>query len=283
MPSPLARLMDALRASPLGQEPDFRRLWTASVFGAIGMAGEQVILGLLVYRITGSSQWVGISLAAYYMPLFIAGTLAGAVADWMDRRRLLKMLELGFIIAQLGIAGALAGGLDSLWMIISASAMLGALRAMHQPVRISYAFDLIGGKTIVTAIGTLNLGLRSGQFVGSLAAGGVMEAFGAPAAFLTLGAGHTIAWLLVGRLQSPGRASVAAAERAPIRRNLMEYLDELRRNRILLMLVLLTASVEMFGFSFQTGLPQLAAGRFDVGAEGLGQLQAARAAGGVAA
>jgi MFS family permease len=283
MPSPLAHLMDALRASPLGQEPDFRRLWTASIFSAAGMAGEQVILGLLVYRITGSSQWVGISLAAYYMPLFIAGTLAGAVADWMDRRRLLRMLELGFIIAQLGVAGALAGGLDALWMIISASAMLGALRAMQQPVRVSYAFDLIGGKTIVTAIGTLNLGLRSGQFVGSLTAGGVMEAFGAPAAFLTLATGHTVAWLLVGRLQSPGRASVAAAERAPIRRNLMEYLDELRRNRILLMLVLLTASVEMFGFSFQTGLPQLAAGRFDVGADGLGQLQAARAAGGVAA
>jgi len=283
MPSSLARLMDALRASPIGQEPDFQRLWTASIFSAVGMAGEQVILGLLVYRITGSSQWVGISLAAYYMPLFIAGTLAGAVADWMDRRRLLKMLELGFIITQLGIAGALAGGLDTLWMIITASVMLGALRAMHQPVRVSYAFDLIGGKTIVTAIGTLNLGLRSGQFVGSLAAGGVMEAFGAPAAFLTLATGHTVAWLLVGRLQSPGRASVAAAERAPIRRNLMEYLDELRRNRILLMLVLLTASVEMFGFSFQTGLPQLAAGRFDVGADGLGQLQAARAAGGVAA
>jgi MFS family permease len=283
MPSSLARLMDALRASPIGQEPDFQRLWTASIFSAVGMAGEQVILGLLVYRITGSSQWVGISLAAYYMPLFIAGTLAGAVADWMDRRRLLKMLELGFIIVQLGIASALAGGLDTLWMIIGASVMLGALRAMHQPVRVSYAFDLIGGKTIVTAIGTLNLGLRSGQFVGSLAAGGVMEAFGAPTAFLTLAISHAIAWLLVSRLQSPGRASVAAAERAPILRNLIEYLDELRRNRILLMLVLLTASVEMFGFSFQTGLPQLAVGRFDVGADGLGQLQAARAAGGVVA
>jgi hypothetical protein len=193
------------------------------------------------------------------------------------------MLELGFIITQLGIAGALAGGLDTLWMIIAASVMLGALRAMHQPVRVSYAFDLIGGKTIVTAIGTLNLGLRSGQFVGSLAAGGVMEAFGAPAAFLTLAISHSIAWFLVSRLQSPGRASVAAAERAPILRNLIEYLDELRRNRILLMLVLLTASVEMFGFSFQTGLPQLAVGRFDVGADGLGQLQAARAAGGVVA
>ena len=283
MPSPLSQLFGAIKAGPLGQEADYRRLWGSQIFSAAGMAGEQVILGLLVYQITGSSQWVGISLAAYYMPLFIAGTLSGAVADWMDRRRMLRMLELGFITAQLAVAGALAGGLDALWMIICASAMLGALRAMHQPVRVSYAYDLIGGRAIVTAIGTLNLGLRSGQFFGSLVAGAVMEKFGASAAFLTLASGHAIAWYLVGRLASPGRASVAAAERAPIRRNLMEYLEELRRNRILLMLVLLTASVEMFGFSFQTGLPELAAGRFDVGAEGLGQLQASRAAGGVAA
>jgi MFS family permease len=280
---PFARLIGAVRNGPLGQEADFRRLWTAQIFSAAGMAGEQVILGLLVFRITGSSEWVGISLAAYYMPLFIAGTLSGAVADWMDRRRMLKILEAGFIAAQLAVAGALAGGFDALWMIIAASAVLGALRAMHQPVRVSYAYDLIGGSAIVTAIGTLNLGLRSGQFVGSLAAGAVMELMGAPAAFTVLAAGHTLAWFLVGSLKSAGRASVAAAERAPIRRNLLEYIEELRRNSILLMLVLLTASVELFGFSFQTGLPELAAGRFDVGADGLGQLQAARAAGGVAA
>lgn len=283
MPSPLARLVGALKASPLGQEADFRRLWTAQLFSAAGMAGEQVILGLLVYRITGSSEWVATSLAAYYMPLFVAGTLSGAVADWMDRRRLLKFLEIGFITAQAGIAAALAGGFDALWMIIAASAVLGALRAMHQPVRVSYAYDLIGGRAIVTALGTLNLGLRSGQFIGALAAGTVMEVAGAPAAFLTLAGGHALAWFLVTTLKSPGRASVAAADRAPIRRNLVEYLGELRRNRILLMLVLLTASVELFGFSFQSGLPELAEKRFEVGAVGLGQLQASRAAGGVVA
>jgi hypothetical protein len=39
----------------------------------------------------------------------------------------------------------------------------------------------------------------------------------------------------------------------------------------------------LFGFSFQSGLPELAEDRFNVGAVGLGQLQASRAAGGVAA
>ena len=232
MPSPLTRLVDAIKAGPLGQEADFRRLWTGQIFSAAGMAGEQVILGLLVYRLTGSSEWVATSLAAYYMPLFIAGTLSGAVADWMDRRRMLKYLELGFITAQVAIAGALAAGFDALWMIISASAVLGALRAMHQPVRVSYAYDLIGGRAIVTALGTLNLGLRSGQFIGALTAGAVMDMAGASAAFLALATGHALSWFLVTTLQSPGRASVPAADRAPIRRNLAEYLGELRRNRI---------------------------------------------------
>ena len=86
----LGRLKAAVKANPLMLEPDFRRLWIAATFNATGMAGEMVILGLLVYRITGTSEWVGISLAIYYMPLFIFGTLSGAVADWMDRRRLLR-------------------------------------------------------------------------------------------------------------------------------------------------------------------------------------------------
>jgi MFS family permease len=279
----LGRLKAAVKANPLMLEPDFRRLWIAATFNANGMAGEMVILGLLVYQITGTSEWVGISLAIYYMPLFIFGTLSGAVADWMDRRRLLRTLELGFIVAQIGFAGAIASGLDGLWVILTATALLGSMRAMHQPVRVSLAYDLIGGQQIVAGLGTLNLGMRSGQFVGSLVAGGITESVGAPTALLVLAAGHAIAWFWVGRVKSPGRASVAVAERAPIRRNLAEYLGELRRNRILLMLVLLTASVEVFGFSFQTALPELASVRFDMGGGGLGQLHAARAAGGVLA
>ena len=49
------------------------------------------------------------------------------------------------------------------------------------------------------------------------------------------------------------------------------------------MLVVVTASVEVFGFSFIAALPELAAANFQVGAEGLGMMHAARAAGGILA
>ena len=49
------------------------------------------------------------------------------------------------------------------------------------------------------------------------------------------------------------------------------------------MLLAVTASVEIFGFSFATALPELATTRLNLGADGLGMLHAARAVGGMAA
>ncbi|MBN06150.1 MFS transporter [Ponticaulis sp.] len=277
------RLSGAIRTNPISEEPDFRWLWAASIFTAVGMAGELVILGLLVFRITGASEWVGISLALYFLPLFVVGTLSGAVADWIDRRRLLRHLELCFVVALGGMALITWSGWGSLAALLGTHVVLGSLRAMNQPIRVSYSYDLVGGERIVTAIGTLNIGLRLGQLFGSLVAGGITEWAGAQWAFGVLAASHMVAWFLVSRVKSAGRAAVPETERVPIGRNLVEYLGELRSNRTLMMLVLLTASVELFGFSFQTGMPELAATRLELGADGLGQLHAARAAGGVVA
>ena len=51
----------------------------------------------------------------------------------------------------------------------------------------------------------------------------------------------------------------------------------------MLLLLLVTASVEIFGFSFATALPEIATGRLAVGAEGLGWLQGTRAFAGIVA
>ena len=263
--------------------PDFVRLCAASLFSGAGMAGEQVVLGVLIYRLTDSSAWVGASLAAYYLPLMAAGTLSGAAADRFDRRALMRGLELCECAALMIAAAVIAAGAGGVAVIIAASVALGSLRAMAQPFRVSYAYDLVGRGAVVSALGRVNLAVRSGHLIGALASGRITEEFGAPAAFLVLAGGHAVAWMLVRTLRSPGRAAVAPADRAPLVRNLAEYAHELRNNRTLTMLVLLTAAVELFGFSFQTGMPQLAATRLGLGADGLGDLHAARAAGGVAA
>ena len=139
-------------------------------------------------------------------------------------------------------------------------------------MRTSYAYDIVGGDHIVAGLGALNLATRFGQLTGALVAGAVMQGIGAPAAILLMAGGHVGAYAVFARLRSVGHA--APLERAPILQNLREYRDEMRANRILLVLLVITAAVEIFGFSFSTALPELATARFAVGAEGLGYMHA---------
>ncbi|MEC9186310.1 MAG: MFS transporter, partial [Pseudomonadota bacterium] len=157
----------------------------------------------------------------------------------------------------------------------------GSLRAMHQPVRASYAYDLVGQENLVSAMGLLNLGSRCGQLAGALVAGYVTENLSAAAAVWCLAGGHLTAFLVFRSLREAGVAAVK--EHVPIRQNIREYIQELKVNRLLLMLLIVTAAAEVFGFSFATAFPEIVTGRLELGAEGLGLLQASRASAGVVA
>ena len=267
--------------NPAFRHPDYLRLWAGSAGNNLGMAGEQVILGLLVFEITASTAWVGTTLALYYLPLFIFGVLSGTLADWMDRRTLLRRIEIAIALNLLAFAGLAAIGHLPLGLLLLFTLLSGSLRAMHQPVRISYAYDVVGGEQLVAGLGLLNLAGRLGQLIGALLIGSVLERLGTSAAFLTLGVVHLGSFSLFCRLQSMGTAT--RGDRTPIIRSLREFFQEMGSNRVLLMLVVLTASVEVFGFSFATVLPELASAQFGLGAEGLGVMHATRAIGGLLA
>ena len=266
---------------PALRHPDYRRLWFGAAFNQQGMSGEHVVLGALVFQITESTGWIGAIMAVYFLPLLVFGMLSGAVADWMDRRTLLRRTEVIFVALQLSFAALLFVGIDDLPVIVAFTLLTGSLRALHQPVRVSYAYDIVGGGQVVSGLGLLNLSGRSGQLVGALLIGLVMKHYGAPAALAVIAAGHALAYLAFARLHSAGDAAVK--EHTPMRQNLREYVAELRSNGILMMLVLITAAVEIFGFSFATALPELANTRLNLGEDGLGYLHAARAAGGIIA
>lgn len=261
--------------------PDYRNLWAGAAFNQQGMSGEQVVLGLLVYQFTQSTAWVGVMLAVYFLPFFIFGIVSGAVADRLDRRALLRRVEVLIAMNMVIFAVVLALDLAALWVVIVFTLISGSLRALHQPARLSYAYDIVGGDQVVSGLGLLNLGSRAGQLIGALAAGAVMDRYGGSAAFLILASGHGLAFLFFLRLRTAGQAAVTA--QVPMGQNIQEYISELRANRLLVMLLAVTAAVEIFGFSFATALPELATTRLQIGADGLGMLHAARAVGGMIA
>ena len=269
-----------LRGPAFGQR-DFRLLFAGASCNYVGYGGEQVVISLLVFQLTGSSAWVGVALALYFLPLLIFGMAAGAIADWIDRKKLLRIIE-GIIGSNLAIFGVLAAlGAIELWQVLIMTFISGAARAMYTPVRQSFAYDIVGAENVVSGLGLLTIGMRAGQLIGALVAGSLMQRLGTDIALFTLAGLHGITFLIVSRLHSI--ATDAQTNPVSILENLREYVTEMRHNRTLLMLIVVTASVEVLGFSFATILPELATERLGVGAEGLGIIHAIRAAGGFAA
>ncbi len=258
----------------------FRRLLAATFFNGASMVGEMLLFGLAVYELSSSTVWVGLSLALYFAPNFFVGAVAGTIADSFDRARVLRIMEAALGINLLLIGALFALEVAGLAVVLLLTLVSGAFRAVYNPARSSYAFDLAGAGRIVSALGTLNIAVRLGQLAGALVAGRIAAEAGIGAAYMALAGAQALALLAFGpqRVASP---VAAGAGRPSMRAGLVEFFRELGANRPLLILFAVTAAVEVFAFSFLTVLPDLAVDRLGLDAAGLGLLHAARSIGGI--
>jgi hypothetical protein len=121
--------------------------------------------------------------------------------------------------------------------------------------------------------------MRGGWLLGSLGAGIVVARGGSGLAYLAVAA----CYLAGAAALLP--ASTPARERPPpadsLWRSVFDFIALVRRDRALLVLMILTAAAEILGFSHQALLPSLARDVLHTGPEGLGALNAARSVGGI--
>ena len=260
--------------------PRFRRLLAMTFFNGASMVGEMLLFGLAVYELSGSTAWVGLSLALYFGPNLFVGAIAGTFADAFDRAQMLRIVEAALGVNLVVIGVLFLSGAASLAAILALTLVSGVLRAAYGPARSSYAFDLAGADRIVSALGTLNISVRVGQLAGALVAGWAAAEIGTGAAYLVLASAHVLALAAFGRQSAP--VSIRPTERPSLRSGLVEFVRELGANRPLLILFVVTAGVEVFGFSFLTALPDIAVDRLGLDAAGLGILHASRSVGGIA-
>ena len=257
-----------------------RWLGLSVFFHAIGMVGEQVVLGWYILEITDSAFLVGVALGVRNLPLLLAGIPAGVVADRGDRVRLLQISGVTMTAGTALLGSLVAARLGGVGPALMLTFVTGCARALHQTARQGYAHDIAGGGRVVHALALVALTSRLGGLLGSLVAGFLIARLGSGAAFLVVAAGYLVSAVAMLPARSPGRPSEANAN--SVRDDVFGFLGTIRHNRVLLPLMSLTAIAEVLGFSHQALLPSLARDVLRVGPEGLGVMTAARQVGGLA-
>jgi MFS family permease len=107
----------ALDVTPLRRYPAFRRLWLAQGVSFIGTEIAEVALAYQVYQLTGSTLAVGLIALVHLVPLLSLTVIGGAIADAVDRGRLMLVQQAGMVLGSVGLAANAAAAHPRVWLL----------------------------------------------------------------------------------------------------------------------------------------------------------------------
>jgi MFS family permease len=262
--------------------PNFRRYVFGLLALTISVQVQGTIVGWQIYDLTGDPLALGLVGLAEALPFITAALWAGHIADRNDRRRqvLWSMLALVGCSAAL-FALAVAHNTSTQFRVTAIYSVIvvsGVARSFLMPARIALGAELVPREVYPNAItwraSTWQLAAVIGPAVGGLlyATGGASLAYATDTALMTIG----MAWIYRMQHRSPVRAPLAGA----VKESLLSGFRFVRGERLLFGALLLDLLAVFFGGAIAL-LPIFAKDILHVGAEGLGILRAAPAAGAV--
>jgi MFS family permease len=249
---------------PLRLDRDFRLLWIGQLVSGAGRQVTAVALPYQLYVMTRNPLAVGLLALVQLVPILVFSLGGGAVADAVDRRRLLLLTQAGLSVASPPIV--------AFYIVAFFAAGLGAV---DQPARSAALPRIVARERLTAAIALNQLGFQVVAVAGP-ALGGVLLLFvgTAPAFFLdalTFGAAILALLLMAPIPPHPGAARPGLAAIA-------EGLRFVRARRIVLSTFVIDFVAMVFGMPSSL-FPALALDVFGTGPAGVGLLAAAPAAG----
>ncbi len=257
----------------------YRRYWTGLFVSNIGTWMQSVAQGWLVLRLSDSAFLLGLVGFAGSIPTLLLAPLAGVAADRLDRRRLLLATQSTQMVCAFTLAAAVFAGFASVPLVAVVAVVNGTANALTTPAHQTLFLDLAGREDLTNAIALNSMQFNLSRIVGPAIAGLLIAAFGEAACFALNGISFVAILVPLATLPSlsPSRRKPRSAWI-----DLRAGLRFARRHPLIPQLLILIASLAVFGTPAVTMAPLFAKDLLGVGPEGLGGMLSAVGLGAVA-
>ncbi len=144
----------------------------------IGTWMQQVTIGWLVYRLTGSTVFLGVVSGSSTIFTFLFAPYAGVIADKFNRHRILFITQTlamiqAFILAFLTITNRIED-----WHFIVLSIFMGIINAFDMPTRQAFVYELVDDEDdLPNAIALNSMIFNGARFIGPTIAGVIIASF----------------------------------------------------------------------------------------------------------
>jgi MFS family permease len=260
---------------PLRRDREFRLLWTGQLVSGVGRMVTAVALPYQLYVLTGTPLAVGLLALVQLVPILAFALGGGAVADAVDRRRLLLITQAGLMTcsAALVCLAVLPASPIALFYVVAFVA--AGLGAVDQPARSSATPRLVPPERLTAAIALGQLSFQAVAVAGP-AVGGILIATIGIAAAYAVDAVTFLAAIVALMLMAPIPPHPSATR--PSFRSIAEGLRFARSKGIILSTLVVDFVAMVFGMPAAL-FPALALTVFHAGPAAVGLLTAAPAAG----
>ena len=205
-------MRDSATLRLLRSNRDFTHVYVAQLISFAGDWFATVALLGLALQYTGSAAVTSLVLVLQTGPFFLVAPFAGALADRLDRRRLMISADLARAVVCAGFL--LVQGADTLWIGLVCATLLSVGAAFFEPASASALPNLVDPRDLGTANALMGSAWGTMVAVGAAAGGVVAAALGSDVAFIVNGVSFLLSALLILRVKRsfqahPARGAVA--------------------------------------------------------------------------
>lgn len=270
----LARGFSAMR------HRNYRLYWFGQIGSLVGAWMQSVAQPWLVLELGGSPLQLGAVLALMFAPSMFLAPIGGVLADRVDKRRVLMIVNSVAMLQAFLLFGLAATGLVEIWHVYLLALLAGFVNAVEMPVRQAFAAELVPAEDLTNAIALNSTSFNLSRVIGPAIAGVTIAVFGVAINFGI----NAVSYLsvLVGLWMLDGTAlrRIERPDRFPsIRASLAEGLRYAIATPTVLWPLVLLGGTAMFAMNFQTLLPLFTRNTLGLDSGGYGALFAAMGAG----
>jgi MFS family permease len=260
--------------------PNFRRYFVGQSISLTGTWMQMAAQSWLVLTLTRSAPTLGLIIALQTLPVLLLGPYGGVIADRVDKRRLMVILQIAMGVQALVLGLLTVAGTVQLWEVGLLAALLGLNNAFESPARQAFMLELVGPEHLRNAVSLNSVLVNVARMIGPAVAGVLIATVGEGVCFLANAASFIA---VVASLMLLDRAALAPSPpsgREP--GQLRAGLRYVRSDPELAVPLVMMALAGCLAYEFQVTLPVMAREGLHVGATGFGFMTAAMGLGAVA-
>jgi MFS family permease len=259
--------------------PNYRRYLGGQSISLVGTWMQMTAQAWLVLQLTGSPEALGVIVALQTLPVLLLGPYGGVIADRVDKRRLMIVLQSAMGVQALALGLLTVTGVVEVWEIGLLAALLGLNNAFENPSRQSFMLELVGPEHLRNAVSLNSTTVNVARMIGPAVAGLLIASVGDGACFL-INAGSFVA-VVASLATMDMKALTPVSHLVRGAGQLREGLSYVRRTPGIAVPLVMMGVVGCLAYEFQVTLPYMAQHGLHAGPSGFGFMTAAMGVGAV--